>query len=442
MRSGFKFKILLVLIIAISLVQTERKVKMIVNFIRHGARAPSSITQEAKKYFPGITESKKLTNSGFRQMVLLGKALRKKYLQSNLEELIGFFNESKSHEQFLLISSPVPRAIESGVAYTLGLLPEHIYNIYDSGDIIHNELNINPPILFSDNDLNLSEEIFSKFYNFIIENRQRDILFHSTKCLDLINVKEKNNKKNSQTLNDEEKKILYNYLVKHFNETLSDYDFEQFDEKLAKKLTSNIRCINFNYKSNNIKIPDFINKIFLKLLGNYMVNIKHDDHNTKLSSSSFFEHLIHLFNHKVKKKETILDLHHLSKFNYTDLRLITFSGHDTNLGSLIKNLLHIDTINEYLKNIEKYEEILLIPFASNIDFHLIEDNSYNITQYFVRVFLNGKEIFEKMRSHEEGKYILYRKERGIPYHTFIKILKSRINKSYKNCKKTSFKYGL
>src|SRR5690349_18219912 len=99
------------------------KVVMIVNLFRHGARTPTKMRPEFKKYFRD-TQTGKLTVNGFRQMTILGKVLREKYINSKNPHLKDFFDLNKINEQFVLVSSPYVRAIESGLGYVLGLFPE------------------------------------------------------------------------------------------------------------------------------------------------------------------------------------------------------------------------------------------------------------------------------------------------------------------------------
>ena len=105
------------------------EVKMIVNIIRHGARTPTEMRPEFEKYF-ATSDPGKLTYNGFRQMVMLGRVLRNRYINSKSKEYANLIDIEKIREQFLLISSPNPRAIESGIAYSLGLFPEYVYKLY------------------------------------------------------------------------------------------------------------------------------------------------------------------------------------------------------------------------------------------------------------------------------------------------------------------------
>jgi hypothetical protein len=114
---------------------------MHVNFIRHGSRTPGKIYKEVNSHFGDKTYLKKLTLNGFKQMILLGKYIRKHIIEKN--NLIDLNNISK---EFLIFSSPSNRAVESSVAYSQGLFPEAIFKTYYIGDDKYNS-NGRPPII-------------------------------------------------------------------------------------------------------------------------------------------------------------------------------------------------------------------------------------------------------------------------------------------------------
>lgn len=408
----------------------SEKVEMIVNLVRHGARSPSKIRPEMIKHFPSMQPGK-LTLNGFRQMVVLGKILRKRYLENKSEHFKDFFDIDKAKEQFLLISSPYPRAIESGIGYVLGLLPDYIYKIYD----INNKLQDDNPIppLIKENAEEIKQIKF-KHFNFIIENREIDVLFHSRKCKfpeHIYNPIKKHKDKIFEFMKLNEKKLVYEFYLQHFNETLANINLDQFSDKLARSLYTAVRAINFNYKYDAIPIPDDVHLILKRLFAHYLF-IKRTDHEdiTKITSSPFLQHLINYFDHKVKGQIEHLDFYELKNFNYTDLKFVSYSGHDYNFVGLIKNLLNLDRVNHYIENIDMYEKLLIIPFASTIDFHLIKDLQ---NEYYVKIYLNGEELFEFIRSYKEGEEVLYDEKKGIPYKIFKKVLKSRIFHGYHEC---------
>ena len=424
------FFFIFILLYSLNYHSNSYKVVMIVNLVRHGARTPSKFHSELDNYFPKGKDLGNLTAVGFRQMVMLGKVLRSQYLENSSPEFKGLFDINKAQDQFLLISSPYPRSVESAVGYTLGLLPECNYKIFDSVEDKFQEDNSLPPMI-KDHPEDI-QDLTKNNFNFIIENDERDILFHSRRCKFPEHIyKSEENLKNNNFLNDEEKLIVYNFFKIHFNETLSSVDYHNFTDKLARYLYSIVRSINHNFKHKTIEIPQDVHTILKRLFAQFLFFKRTDNENiTKITSSPFLEHLIHFFDHKVKNKKSKLDFYELSNFNYTDLKFVSYSGHDYNFVGLIKNLLGINTVLHYIDNIDLYEKLLIIPFASTIDFHLIKDE---IGKFYVKIYLNGEELFERLQSYMEGHEILYDKDKGIPYAVFKKIIRSRIFEGYHHC---------
>ena len=142
------------------------EVKMIINLFRHGARTPTKMRPEFGKFFT-TSEPGKLTQNGFRQMVMLGKVLRDLYVNNKSPEFEKFIELEKINEQFLLISSPYPRAIESGIAYSLGLFPEYLYKIYDVNNLLQEDNPIPPIIMDKPEEI---KRLTEKHFNFLIYN--------------------------------------------------------------------------------------------------------------------------------------------------------------------------------------------------------------------------------------------------------------------------------
>jgi hypothetical protein len=400
------------------------KTTLIVNLIRHGARTPNKIVPEFENFLP--TKGKgKLTQHGFRQMVLLGKSVREKYGD--------FIDIKKVDEQFVLFSSPYPRAIESGIGYVLGMFPEYNYKFHSSNnEFIKSQIDLLPN--------NTPHGEIGKSFKFIIEDNERDVLFHSRKCKFPEGIFEDDKAdKMYKHLTDDDRLLVYNYLKQNFPMTLKDISFNHFTDKLARSLFSGMQSVNF-HSPNAFPIPEDIRKILLKLFVKYLFFTRTTNETiTKITSTPFLQHLLNLFEHKVYGIDDKLDFHELSNFHYTDLKLVTYSGHDYNFIGLLKNFLDMDTIHHYINNIELYHKLVFIPYASSLDFHLIQNNRGH---FFIKIYLNGEEIFEKLRSHEDGEHVIYDRAFGIPYPIFRKIIKSRIFKDIEKCittKKTKVK---
>jgi hypothetical protein len=407
--------------------QNNYKTLLVINLLRHGARTPNKIIPEFEQYFKE-KKTGKLTQQGFRQMVLLGKATRNHYID-NKQNLDSLLDINKIHDQFVLFSSPYPRAIESGVAYLTGLFPEYDFEFINkrTNDIDQTLL---PPSVVGIGD-HAGQRLSNNMVRFIIEDDERDVLFHSRRCKFPEHIYKKDTKdKNYVYLTMEERDLVYNHFKQILPITFKDLQFTHFTDKLARSLFSGLQSVNF-HNSNVFHLPDNIKAILQKLFVKYLFLTRTTNETiTKITSTPFLQHLLNLFEHKVFQIDDKLDFHELSNFHYTDLRLVTYSGHDYNFIGLIKNLLDLDTIHHYIDNLEMYRKLLIIPYASSIEFHLIQNQR---GYYFIKIYLNGEEVFEKLRSHEDGAHVMYNKEYGIPYSTFRKIIKSRIFIDIEHC---------
>jgi hypothetical protein len=388
-------------------------IKMLVNYIRHGSRTPGKIYPEVKHLFDKMDE-KKLTLPGFKQMLILGKFQRSKLKQAYYKNLLDI---DKIPEQVLIFSSPSTRAVESSVAYSLGLLPEYIYKLHYLDKLAGNNNDIKPPIL--DNyELNIPS------FNIIIEDEKEDILFHAHKrCNNILNPTKV--KPEFNYLTPEDRKELYEYLSLLFPRTLHSPDI--FHDKLARSIYSTIRCINKNYSRHSYNLPEDLENKLSKLFNYYNFFYKHENEEVaRLAASAFFEHLLLLFEHRINN--TGLDnVIHLKSLQYNDLRYVTYSGHDGNLIAIMRTLVSDDKLKQYFDEYEKYKNLINLCFGSNIEFHLVEKNS----EYYVRILINEQELLQGLYSHD--KQIPYKLEEGIRYSDFKIFVKERIIENYNKC---------
>lgn len=424
--------------------ETGEKVVMIVNLLRHGARAPNKFIKEVEHLFPGLIPGK-LTLNGFKQMTNLGRAMRKIYIENhqNSTSLRNFINEKNIKSEFLLISSPYDRAIESGIGYAYGFLPNNDFNIIDFTDL---NRNYNSKTLFHKHIPSILQDFNdeNKIFNFIIEDKNRDVLFHSKKCEYPPHIyNHQKIQKNFTFLLEQEKAFVYNFYKENMNITFANITQGLFTDKIARSLYVLMRCANENSKIKLFKIPKHIKISLEKLFGKYLYTVRtNNEHITKISVSPFFDHLINFFDHKFFNydfENKFLDFWKLKEFNYTSLKLVTYSGHDYNFIGIFKNLLHPKTLEMYLENVDKYRHFVIFPFASNLDFQLIKNLKDG--KFYVRIFVNGKEILEKIRSGIFDEYgneseIDYNTKTGIEYKTFRRILDSRIFEQYNECMHT------
>jgi len=421
--------------------ESEEKVFMIVNLLRHGARSPNRFIKEIEHLFPGLIPGK-LTLNGFRQMTNLGRSIRKIYLENyhNKTSLRNFLDETNIKNEFLLISSPYDRAIESAIGYAHGFLPNNEFNIIDLTDL---NKNYDSKSLYHKNDPSSLGDLSSedKIYNLIIENKNRDVLFHAKKCEYPAHVyTHEKIAKNFSFLKEEEKASVYDFYRKSMNITFQNITQEVFSDKIARSLYVLMRCANANSKNKFFEIPKHIKTSLEKLFGKYLYTVRTNNEDiTKISASPFFDHIVNFFDHKIFNDDlenNFINFWDLKQLNYTNLKIVTYSGHDYNFIGIFKNLLHPKTLEIYLNNVEKYRDFVIFPFASNMDFHLIKNNKDG--KFYVRIFVNGKEILEKVRSgtlDENGNEmeIDYNLKTGLEYKTFRTILSSRIFEKYDEC---------
>jgi hypothetical protein len=401
---------------------------MIVNFIRHGNRTPGKLFAEIKDLFYKM-DGKKLTLSGMKQMNILGKIYRSRYLENKL------INLNSVTDEYLIISSPSTRSIESAIAFTMGLLPDKIYKIHDYNNLASRR-DSNPPM-----SKNFENEF--DYFNIIVERSSRNTLFHVKKCK--FDGKDFPKNKNYSYLTLEEKKNIFEFLGQLFPETLKNVTIEDFSDKMARSIYSSIRIVNKHYHK-QFKIPSHIEIILKRILSHFSYFGKmSNEEGSKIMSSTFFDHLIKFYDNKIKHHglrdnffksisccTAASNLDFLPKIeneDYSDLKFVTYSGHDTNIAGIIRNFLTDEQLNEYFNNFEKYKQIVHISFGASVDFLLIHKNG----EYYVKILLNGKEVFDKIRSNKEGKYLYYDRNLGIKYEDLKRLLESRIYKNIHKC---------
>ena len=391
---------------------------MVINLMRHGARTPIGNWHLFEKYFPTLSKGQMTTN-GWRQEILLGKYMRQKYLlnKNNYED---FINLDNLHEEFLLISSPSQRTIDSAIGYSSGLFPDHIFSITDLNYENYKKNDI-PPIHGYDS--------YTPHYNFIINKKQSDTLFTPRKCVFPSHIEFGPDyiENNTSILNETEKILVQNFFKSIFpNATKFD---EENNEKVFKSTYTSMHALNYQFNEEIIIVPKNIKLILnkLKVLGTYKKKIKSDNF-LKLLNSEFFEHIINGFDTKIenigrmKRKDFTI-----KNITLNNLKFISFVGHDTNLIALIKNLLDEDLLEEYILKHQDQPEIynfLMPTFGSMIEFQLVEYSG----EFFVKLLMNGLPTFSKLKNN-----ISYDNTKGIPYSEFKSLLESRIFPHYKLC---------
>jgi len=387
----------------------------VINLIRHGARTPQSFPFITKKLNYGHFKSQ-LTINGLRQLQLLGRYTNQKYIkQKELLKVRYNPNDSKFY------SSPSQRAIFSGTAFLHGL-----YKNYIIKPIFHNEksnfkTDSIPPIP----DFNIENKIKYKEIPLHIKNSYNNKIFHPHKCK----------------------------LTKESNEIIKEMGFIKrriFPDISNDDLIEAIDDIKYHlpYLFTDLKPEEYYTRTFLSLMNSYlkqvrptlkikfdfkpltkqvmrMTNIeKHyssrliESKGIKLSASGFFSGFINYFDRIVNNDE--------SKKKY-----ILYSGHDTNIISILTNLLDKDYLLK--KCLEGKESVsahnfLIMPFASSfiLELHSNNDAYGKLENYFVKIILNGEEIKEGL--HKDLVY--YESLGGFEYNQFKSYLQSRIDPNY------------
>lgn len=145
---------------------------MVFDLARHGARAP--LRPELTEGFQ--VNSGMLTSSGMRQHYLIGRFLRKKYIE-DMEFLSPQYNEDEVH----VSSTHVPRTIQSARSHMIGLYPPD-----SSGNIIKGDISKSLPLLnLSDSYVDETRfSIPSKYEPIAVHNNEqkRDTVYSLGAC--------------------------------------------------------------------------------------------------------------------------------------------------------------------------------------------------------------------------------------------------------------------
>ena len=404
----------LIFLILISLIlKSSPELIKVIQINRHGARSAETFPKALNQQFWGINE--KLAINGYRQHQLLGKYIKKKYIDT------GFISSIYNKKDFAIFSTPFQRTIFSASAFISGIFPDYITKVnfheeklnYFNNDIIPN----------SDFDINFNE------INIEVLSYQENVLFNSWKC----KLNNKLIKEDSKDLNlypdvifisDDDLIDTANYLRIYLNlenkiEKIKKVKkARKFIKKVNKYITGHFYL--FNMKMEKI-FPNKIVKVIKSSLVNkwYNARIK-DSKMLRLSSSAFIEKLIEIFSSSINN-------------NNDDIypKLTVFSAHDSIIANIFGNIFD----EHYLKNMisrcltnEKFFQFFVPPFASNLIFelHKIEND------YFVKILFNGNIIsnFPLRNTKYKGKDDMYE------FNRFSKILKMRVDSDWKkiDCK--------
>ena len=404
----------LIFLILISLIlNSSQELIKVIQINRHGARSAETFPKYLNQQFWGINE--KLAINGYRQHQLLGKYIKKKYIDT------GFISSIYNKKDFAIFSTPFQRTIFSASAFISGMFPDYITKVnfheeklnYFNNDIIPN----------SDFDINFNE------INIEVLSYQENVLFNSWKC----KLNNKLIKEDSKDLNlypdvifisDDDLIDTANYLRIYLNlenkiEKIKKVKkARKFIKKVNKYITGHFYL--FNMKMEKI-FPNKIVKVIKSSLVNKWYNARlKDSKMLRLSSSAFIEKLIEIFSSSINNDSISI---------YPKLTI--FSAHDSIIANIFGNIFD----EQYLRNMisrclnnEKFFQFFVPPFASNLIFelHKIEND------YFVKILFNGNIIsnFPLRSTKYKGKDNMYE------FNRFYKILKMRVDSDWKkiDCK--------
>ena len=112
----------LIFLILISLIlKTSPELIKVIQINRHGARSAETFPKYLNQQFWGINE--KLTINGYRQHQLLGKYIKKKYIDT------GFISSIYNKNDFAIFSTPFQRTIFSASGFISGIFPDYVTKV-------------------------------------------------------------------------------------------------------------------------------------------------------------------------------------------------------------------------------------------------------------------------------------------------------------------------
>ena len=366
-------KLLVSLIVLLTILpKSSCKLEMVIEVFRHGARQPIGSPDYASQWLEAVGE---LTSAGMRQHYLLGREMRKKYIDT-LNFLPKYFN----HSEIYVRSTDVNRTIMSVTSHLLGLYPLGAGSKFPDDYPLKQAI---PPYqaLFDIDDLgyNVLPDQFQPIPVHIVEKAKDFLLVPGGPACPNYNKLRKN-----QTKTD---------IYKNFNTRFQPV-FEEVRKVLnisgkvdmseLGTITSDLMCdIMENHPvAKNLSHELWEKMIFLKGLDVQYVDVG-NELLRKILGTNFFKTVLQYFDAKIHK-------------DYP-LKYAIFSAHDTTLQPYmaVLNLTNWECLLEKFdkNNEQKGNCVNGFPiFASQI---ILELHS-NVTDvgkvYFVKVIYNGVEM--------------------------------------------------
>ena len=404
---------------------SKLKVIAVVEITRHGARSPLVDFRERKDLYFGSKKAQ-LTINGLRQQILLGRWIRRRYIEGDEYKLYDTDINKLDPREINIISSGVQRTIFSAGAFIQGMFPEAIIKPNFIG---HPKFKMDdiPPIYNYHSDKKDGKMIK---LNVIEEN---DNLFNVRFC------KRKGSK---LTIKDEMvNKDLFDITEKEYKLAIDDI-VENYNTFFKSKLYLN-QLKNLKYTAQTLKILNaFVNPVLyhqnLKLnlhketfqtlkkgmLNRFYKNKFEDSVNKKLLSSRMFHMILNLFRRRIQGKA-------LEK-------MLIFVSHDHNIINFISNLFSSSFLKKKIySSLDNKDdlEFLLPPLASSLLIELIAVEGEK--DYFIRLLYNGVELKSQF-----GMDVEYYPNLGLlSYNDFRKLMLSQIDFSFKtlDCRQNKMK---
>ena len=431
--SQMKFLIIVFPILIIVISPAISKIIGIAELIRHGARTPSYYEKQTENLFYH-TSKYQLTVQGFQQHEILGAFLAKKYNE--------FFADS-NRLSISISTSPRQRTIFSAIGHSKGLFPDFKLHYKNENSQLELREDDVPPGIGLERVVNL------KYLNIDITDPFMDYIYHPHNCVYYgFSIYKKNKRflSNDSEIHmktvkemlpirilfqlkqfeiEEAIKKIQTALKETFDGLVEQWDFDTktYDEHNLKNLIGTLIPIRYHIIGNKREKLFFNNEIET-IIKKATINKFYKDklNNTKwviLLASGFFEDLLTKFDNVLNKS--------------TGKSFSLYSGHDSNLVSILVNLLDHNKIEKRLINSLNSSNddwsFFIPPFASNILFELSSENK----DIFIKIIYNGKEIDQDFI---DG--LVYVNGKGIHYETFKKVITEKriikLNKSDWECK--------
>ena len=348
----------------------EGKLRFVVEFCRHGAREviwDDLKTTDDKDWNHGEGE---LTNVGKRQQYILGRIVRRRYLENTTSPL---FSEKYNEWEIIINSSPFNRTILSASAQLLGIF------LPGTGPILspEQEAKAVPPSPVHDlvqiqKDLR-DAALPYLFQSFPVHSglTNPDYMFNAHKHCKFIQA-ESNIVANDSNIQDIEDNNadLYKKLKEASKGTIEKWDLFKCYQLYDNLKADECEGLNPTY---DLTPSDLVNLEQAALNSSYNVFMNNQT-TQKLMVTYLFDYWGRILDSILKEDQT-------NKANDQKLKFALFSGHDINILPMLK-LLEYD-----LKEMLPFASVFLIELYQQTD-----DPQGDIANYYVQLYLNNVQL--------------------------------------------------